>query len=376
MTNSSGMPVERENVLCQYCYDPLDRLVACTPTAQTGSRRFYLKERLSTEIQGSAHRSIFQQGDLVLAQQQQQNGAVKTTLLATDQQRSVLHALNKQMHPLAYTPYGHRVPESGLLSLLGFNGERQDPVTGHYLLGNGYRAFNTALMRFNSPDSMSPFGKGGLNAYAYCAGDPINWTDTTGHFPSLWRGLLNFFNRRSPRNFATTHVAKPTLRRQATIAGSTSSLREHVFLDHSLTSSKQAINSVAKNPLYQSSNGSVVSQSSRSVQSGSPTAASNIHDPADLQYRPLPAPPANARLHTDWSMPEPRGMGEPHYEQLQPYRRSGSTPQPLTVSPDEEVMKMKTKRLINAIGLKRYERAQAVIRNGLEVEWWRQRGQR
>jgi RHS repeat-associated protein len=91
---------------------------------------------------------------------------------------------------LAYTPYGHRPPESGLLSLLGFNGERPDPVTGHYLLGNGYRAFNPVLMRFNSPDSWSPFGKGGLNAYAYCVGDPVNRNDPTGHTSPLLAKLF------------------------------------------------------------------------------------------------------------------------------------------------------------------------------------------
>ncbi|KPZ22499.1 RHS repeat-associated core domain-containing protein, partial [Pseudomonas syringae group genomosp. 3] len=31
------------------------------------------------------------------------------------------------------------------------------------------------------PDSLSPFGKGGLNAYAYCAGDPVNRSDPSGH---------------------------------------------------------------------------------------------------------------------------------------------------------------------------------------------------
>lgn len=36
-------------------------------------------------------------------------------------------------------------------------------------------------MRFNSPDNMSPFGKGGLNSYAYCLCDPINRLDNTGH---------------------------------------------------------------------------------------------------------------------------------------------------------------------------------------------------
>ncbi|MFJ2449839.1 RHS repeat-associated core domain-containing protein [Pseudomonas sp. NPDC087626] len=103
------------------------------------------------------------------------------TLLATDQQRSVLHALGGGVrHPIAYSPYGHHPADSGLLSLLGFHGERRDPVTGHYLLGNGYRAFNPVLMRFNSPDSWSPFGMGGLNAYAYGIGNPHR-LDPTGH---------------------------------------------------------------------------------------------------------------------------------------------------------------------------------------------------
>ncbi|MCX4409771.1 MULTISPECIES: RHS repeat-associated core domain-containing protein [unclassified Streptomyces] len=72
-------------------------------------------------------------------------------------------------------------PEAGLVSLLGFGGEWPDPVTGHYLLGNGYRSFNPVLMRFNSPDSSSPFGEGGFNSYAYCLGDPVNRVDPTGH---------------------------------------------------------------------------------------------------------------------------------------------------------------------------------------------------
>ncbi|MGE6825669.1 hypothetical protein ACQKGR_26595, partial [Pseudomonas soli] len=34
---------------------------------------------------------------------------------------------------------------------------------------------------FNSPDSWSPFERGGLNSYAYCQGDPVNMTDRSGH---------------------------------------------------------------------------------------------------------------------------------------------------------------------------------------------------
>lgn len=80
---------------------------------------------------------------------------------------------------LAYSPYGYHPISFGKL---GFNGERSDQISGHYFLGNGYRGFNPPLMRFNSPDTLSPFGFGGLNSYGYCSGDPINFRDPSGHF--------------------------------------------------------------------------------------------------------------------------------------------------------------------------------------------------
>ncbi|TOL43710.1 hypothetical protein CGH97_25140, partial [Vibrio parahaemolyticus] len=74
-------------------------------------------------------------------------------------------------------PYGE---DKTTEHFLGLNGERIDPITGVYHLGNGYRAYNPCLMRFHCPDSLSPFGKGGINPYAYCAGDPINRIDPSG----------------------------------------------------------------------------------------------------------------------------------------------------------------------------------------------------
>ena len=187
------MPSQPPPLLCRYGHDPLDRLISQTLLNTPARHRFYCKSRLVTEIQGAMHCSIVQHGDQLLAQQQNEAGAIDTSLLATDLQRSVLQTL-KGNHPrqsIAYLPYGHRPFASGILSLLGFNGERTDPVTGHYLLGNGYRAFNPVLMRFNSPDSLSPFGKGGLNAYAYCAGNPINTADPTGHSPTTLQTISN-----------------------------------------------------------------------------------------------------------------------------------------------------------------------------------------
>lgn len=64
---------------------------------------------------------------------------------------------------------------------LAFNGDRLDPVSQQYHSGNGYRMYVPALRRFASPDSWSPFGQGGINHYAYCAGDPVNSADPSGH---------------------------------------------------------------------------------------------------------------------------------------------------------------------------------------------------
>lgn len=169
-------------VLCRYRYDPLDRLASSSLAGQADVQRFYQKNRLATEIQGTVRRTVFQHEDLLLAQQRRTDDRLDTTLLATDQQRSVLQLVDKTgTEPMAYSVYGHHPAESGLTSLLGFNGERRDPATGHYLLGNGYRAYNPVLMRFNSPDSLSPFDEGGLNAYGYVGGDPVGFVDPSGH---------------------------------------------------------------------------------------------------------------------------------------------------------------------------------------------------
>ncbi|PYD09380.1 MULTISPECIES: RHS repeat-associated core domain-containing protein [Pseudomonas syringae group] len=169
-------------ILCKYTYDPLDRVSTVTPSAQAVANRFYNGEQLMTELHGDRQRTCIRAGAQWLAQQSREGDEVVTTLIAGDLHNSVLHA-SKDGRPvdIAYTPFGHHQAGQTSAELPGFNGEQPDPVTGHYLLGNGYRAYNPALMRFNSPDSLSPFGKGGLNAYAYCVGDPVNRVDPTGH---------------------------------------------------------------------------------------------------------------------------------------------------------------------------------------------------
>ncbi|RMO77996.1 hypothetical protein ALQ33_05245 [Pseudomonas syringae pv. philadelphi] len=171
---------EARRVLCRYRYDALDRVAVINIEAQEAVSRFYQKSRLTVEIQGAVRRRIVHGDDRLLAEHEADGAVARVNLLGTDMQGSVLEAVSGQeRQSLAYNPYGHRA-QGGPFS--GFNGERADPVTGHYLLGNGYRAFNPVLMRFNSPDSLSPFGRGGLNAYAYCQGDPVNRSDPGGIF--------------------------------------------------------------------------------------------------------------------------------------------------------------------------------------------------
>ncbi|WP_244142238.1 RHS repeat domain-containing protein [Pseudomonas gozinkensis] len=171
----------RGEVVRGYHYDGFDRLVELSQPRTTNMQRYYQNANVSSEIRGQDSRSVVRNDGLVLGQQQ--SGAdAGSRIFGTDQQQSVLTQLQgEQWEDSAYSPYGYRPAEGGLFSLAGFNGEQLDAVTGLYLLGNGYRAYSPTLMRFTSPDSMSPFGAGGLNTYAYCLGDPVNRVDPTGH---------------------------------------------------------------------------------------------------------------------------------------------------------------------------------------------------
>lgn len=185
------------STLVRYRYDALDRLVIYRLPNDSERQRYYCDSRLATETGDVEQLSIFQHVDQLLAQRHRHSAGIVSTLLGTDLKRSVLNALQLDLkQSVSYSVYGHRHLDSGLFSLSGFNGQRPEPVTGHYLLGNGYRAFNPLLMRFNSPDNLSPFEKGGLNAYAYCAADPVNRSDATGHFFS---SIAKLFFRRNPR---------------------------------------------------------------------------------------------------------------------------------------------------------------------------------
>ncbi|WJN50685.1 RHS repeat-associated core domain-containing protein [Pseudomonas asiatica] len=156
----------------------------------------YQNSKLATIISGAHSRTVLRAGEQLLAERKSDN-APRTGLLVTDAAGSVLQAYGWGGPHAAYTAYGHcgNLPE--LKTSLGFNGELHNAFVNGYLLGNGHRLYGTS--RFYSPDSYSPFGKGGINTYAYCEGDPINFHDPSGMFiMRFFRWVGNLFSRSAP----------------------------------------------------------------------------------------------------------------------------------------------------------------------------------
>lgn len=143
---------------------------------------FYKSGLLAAEIGVGQSITLLAAIDTPLAER-----SVGTILLATNAQNSIVGSSNRNDDEnLTYTVYGH----SQTHFIPGFTGQRHDRFTNCYLLGNGYRAFSPQSMRFLSPDSFSPLGSGGINSYAYCSGDPINYVDPSGH---VLRKIRKFF---------------------------------------------------------------------------------------------------------------------------------------------------------------------------------------
>ncbi|PTU02897.1 sugar-binding protein, partial [Pseudomonas sp. HMWF031] len=164
-----------------YAYDAHDHLVAVNPSGQSELLRFYEGNTLSDMVQDGQHTQVLNQGAQPLGQQVPGDDS-KTLLLLTDAKHSVIgESQADELRTAAYTGYGEISGDAPLQSLKAFNGEVRDPRSGWYLLGRGYRVYNPFLMRFHSPDFLSPFGAGGINSYMYCTGNPIAFSDPTGH---------------------------------------------------------------------------------------------------------------------------------------------------------------------------------------------------
>lgn len=167
-------------LVCRYQYDAQDKLIAQLLPNGKVNRSYYANQRLSnaviddeklTWLDDNTHRRLGHTSEVGHQKKDYQYG------LLTDGTPYLAQSGNEVLH-LNSTPYGFR---SLISTCPGMAGAQIDPVTGWYFLGNGYRVFNPGLMRFHSPDSWSPFGKGGINPYIYSLSDPVNRVDLNGH---------------------------------------------------------------------------------------------------------------------------------------------------------------------------------------------------
>ncbi|MCH7418482.1 RHS repeat-associated core domain-containing protein, partial [Pseudomonas mosselii] len=162
-----------------YHYDALGHLVRAKQAEDVDDTLLYFeKNRLRLAIRGETQTHLLHAEDLPLGQQQAGDPTATRMFSCTASGSVIADSLESTARYPGYSAYGLRF--GALASLLGFNGEYLDPVSGWYLLGRGHRAYNPALMRFQGPDALSPFGDGGINRYAYCQGNPITFSDPTG----------------------------------------------------------------------------------------------------------------------------------------------------------------------------------------------------
>lgn len=150
-------------------------------TNSMNTMRFFMQhERVHVALSDSIAVVYLRAQSCALAETRLTKETTQSALLAADLGDSVVRVNTQaQTESVTYNVYGLHSHGEIPPQRPAFNGHLL--VSHLYLLGNGYRAYNSVLMRFQSPDSLSPFTVGGLNCYAYCTGDPINYADPSGH---------------------------------------------------------------------------------------------------------------------------------------------------------------------------------------------------
>ncbi|WP_256659084.1 RHS repeat-associated core domain-containing protein [Pseudomonas sp. R4-39-08] len=180
-----------------YQYDAEARQVVASRGNEPPVMLAYAGDRLDTLVEGSRKIRYFDGTDQVMART---GGVEGPQLHMNDAAGSVRGISSPGQAPVGrhYTPYGDtQIPlDDGTprtmadVQLPAFNGQRLDAAINLYFLGNGQRAYDPDLMMFLQPDPLSPFDEGGINSYAYCAGNPINLMDPSGLWPTWLKWTL------------------------------------------------------------------------------------------------------------------------------------------------------------------------------------------
>ncbi|PKH27581.1 RHS repeat domain-containing protein [Pseudomonas fluorescens] len=180
-----------------YQYDADARQVLARRAEERPVMLAYSGERLETLVEGDRKVRYHVAEDQVVARS---GGVDGPQLHVTDASGSVRGvSAPGQVHVRRhYTPYGDahinlndgKARTMADLQLLAFNGQRLDAAVNLYFLGNGQRAYDPDLMIFLQADPLSPFDEGGINGYAYCAGNPVNMMDPSGLFPNWLQWAL------------------------------------------------------------------------------------------------------------------------------------------------------------------------------------------
>lgn len=179
-----------------YHYDALNRLMSLEQADSTRTWHYRDGQVIGESDYNRGQTSYLRHGRRYLGGQTDQETDL-SELLGLDAQQSVILSVlctDGSVANSVYTPFGYRhdITHHPLARGLGFTGQRQDPITGCYHLGNGYRQYNPLLRCFTTADSLSPLGAGGIHSYAYCDNDPVNRNDPSGHFSlelDSWIGI-------------------------------------------------------------------------------------------------------------------------------------------------------------------------------------------
>jgi len=159
---------------------------------------FYAGKRRHCEVHDSGSILYFGTDTVPLAIRSTASFKLEILCLAVDRSRSVLGAYQTGGVKAAYSVYGDHSRHQAAYPQ-AFNGEHLDESLRGYHLGRGYRFYGPLLMRFFTADAESPFAQGGINAYAYCTGDPVNRVDPSGRGYTLV-DLAHWANSKLQRN--------------------------------------------------------------------------------------------------------------------------------------------------------------------------------